>query len=175
MSMTPNSPSRVRAALRRQQATELRAAGNSYKAIAAQVGVSVRRVRQYLDKTMRALHEKAVRDVEVVIGLELQRLDELHRALWTRAVTGDVKAALAILKIGERRSRLLGLDAPTRLKLTEEDHRSPEEVRAEALRMGISVAPLEDLEPVTYPPAPPSLSAPLDYVPGVTERRPGLN
>lgn len=42
--------------------------------------------------------------------LELTRLDALQTALWEKAMNGDVKAALGVLRIIERRSRLLGLD-----------------------------------------------------------------
>lgn len=44
--------------------------------------------------------------------LELLRLDELQSGLWDRAVSGDVKAVNAVLRIIEQRSRLLGLDRP---------------------------------------------------------------
>lgn len=40
--------------------------------------------------------------------LELTRLDALQVGLWDRAVSGDVKAVNAVLRIIEQRSRLLG-------------------------------------------------------------------
>src|SRR5262249_7331072 len=49
-----------------------------------------------------------------VRALELSRLDELHRALWPLGLRGDLQAIDRLLKIAERRARLLGLDAPTK-------------------------------------------------------------
>jgi hypothetical protein len=44
--------------------------------------------------------------------LEVQRLDALKAGLWERATSGDVKAVLAVLRVVQQRSRLLGLDKP---------------------------------------------------------------
>ena len=47
--------------------------------------------------------------------LELTRLDAPEVGLWDKAVSGDVKAVNAVLRIIEQRSRLLGLDKPAAL------------------------------------------------------------
>jgi hypothetical protein len=46
---------------------------------------------------------------------ELDRLDAMLRACWSKAIGGDMKAVDRVLKISERRSKLLGLDAPERV------------------------------------------------------------
>ena len=47
-------------------------------------------------------------------ALELERLDRLHEALWPRAIGGDDAALDRLLRVIDRRVRLLGLDAPAR-------------------------------------------------------------
>ena len=47
-------------------------------------------------------------------ALEQVRLDALQFALWARAEQGDLVAVDCVLKIMERRARLLGLDATKR-------------------------------------------------------------
>jgi hypothetical protein len=47
-------------------------------------------------------------------ALEALRLDQMQAALWQQATDGDVRAIDRILRIMERRARLLGLDEPER-------------------------------------------------------------
>ena len=44
--------------------------------------------------------------------LEGDRLDALMRALWPRAISGDVKAVRAVLSVMDRRAKLFGLNQP---------------------------------------------------------------
>jgi hypothetical protein len=48
--------------------------------------------------------------------LELLRLDEYHEKLRPKVEKGDVQAIMACIKIQDRRSKYLGLDAPTEIK-----------------------------------------------------------
>jgi hypothetical protein len=127
---------RVDAAERDAAALELRAVGLSFREVGRQLGCSSttahRRVVRGLDRTLR---EPADR----VRALELHRLDQLQAAatatLRTRHVLvqggrvvldpasgnpyvdhGPTLAAIAaLLRIAERRAKLLGLDAPARV------------------------------------------------------------
>ncbi|GIW60673.1 MAG: hypothetical protein KatS3mg087_1739 [Patescibacteria group bacterium] len=49
--------------------------------------------------------------IEERLRLHLLRLDGLWRALWSRASAGEISAVLGCLRVLERESRLLGLDA----------------------------------------------------------------
>lgn len=49
---------------------------------------------------------------------ELSRLDRLQQAHWMNALRGDHRSTDMCLKIIDRRSRLLGLDAPQRVEAT---------------------------------------------------------
>lgn len=55
---------------------------------------------------------------EDVRELEVQRLDELLLSMWPQAKKGNQGAVDRVLRIMERRARLLGLDAPTRADVT---------------------------------------------------------
>lgn len=76
-------------------------------------------VKRELDKLHNEIGENAVE----VLELELQRLDDLLKGLWPLAARSnpDTKAVDRVLKIMERRARLLGLDAPDRHEVTGED------------------------------------------------------
>ena len=106
---SPTNPHRTEAAVKAEQATNMRAAGKSLVEIAREVG--------YADKSSahRAIsrHLIAMKSTPVVTEmreLELARLDRLHAAHWTFGLAGDMKSAELILKISARRSALLGLD-----------------------------------------------------------------
>jgi len=43
---------------------------------------------------------------------ELERIDQLERVYWVKAIQGDYRAAELCMKFKERRARMLGLDAP---------------------------------------------------------------
>jgi len=49
--------------------------------------------------------------------LEAQKLDDLAEKYFMAACAGDIKAAEFLLDISERRSKLLGLDAPIQTQM----------------------------------------------------------
>jgi hypothetical protein len=55
-----------------------------------------------------------------VIAVETVRLDRALNAIWDKVLAGDRGAINTMLKIMERRTRLLGLDAPHAVDLTSE-------------------------------------------------------
>jgi len=58
----------------------------------------------------KALREQTAEAVADLRDLENARLDALQHALWDAAMTGDVRAATAIVKIVQARVRLNGLE-----------------------------------------------------------------
>ena len=54
----------------------------------------------------------------MVLALELERLDALTLAAWPRARAGDDRAIRVVLRIMQRRAKLLGLDAPLKSATT---------------------------------------------------------
>lgn len=50
-----------------------------------------------------------------VVMLESQRLDEMTRSLWPKVVAGRERAIELVLKIQERRAKMLGIDSATQV------------------------------------------------------------
>lgn len=94
------------------QVVNLRRQGHTWDQIAQIVG--------YKDPSgahsayMRASARVVAEDVEAIRQIETQRLDMLQSAYWIQAMSGDVPSGLQVLRIMERRSKLLGLDQPVR-------------------------------------------------------------
>lgn len=105
-----------RIATRRVQALDLRKAGRSYREIAARLKVDVSTAWDDVQAEMEALRGLATTQAEAVKELELQRLDRLLAKLEAHGLKrGDHRAVSAAVRISERRAKLLGLDAPTKL------------------------------------------------------------
>ena len=102
-----------------RQVLELKRSGATWDAIAQVVGYSngSGAFKAYQRAMVRTLQQPAdeLRDAEV------DRLDRLQRAYWFEAI-GDKntppvhKSAEIVLKIIDRRAKLLGLDAPTKIQ-----------------------------------------------------------
>ena len=99
---------RAVAAHRRAQVVELATTTDlTYDQIASRVGYAHRgNVSRAL---WQALNERTTEAVDEMRALELHRLDRLQQALWEDAVSGDVRAVDAVLRIIDRRVKLLGL------------------------------------------------------------------
>jgi hypothetical protein len=92
---------------RKARAVELAINGACYGAIAAEVGYSHRGTAY--KAVHKALAERVTEGVDELRRLELDRLDVLQAALWPQAMAGDTAAACVVLRIIERRAKLLGL------------------------------------------------------------------
>lgn len=91
----------------RAEALGLRRAGLSYRQIGERMSLSHGRAHSLVMEALDTLvHEEAT----ALRDLEASRLDMMQAAVWSRAVTGDLRAIDTALRISARRSRLLGLD-----------------------------------------------------------------
>jgi orotate phosphoribosyltransferase-like protein len=96
------------AAARRVRAVELKTAGYTYAQVADELGYSSRGTAyNIVAKALREQTTEAVADLRV---LENARLDALQVALWDAAMTGDISAVVAVVKIVKARVRLNGLE-----------------------------------------------------------------
>ena len=87
---------------------ELRRAGLTYDVIAEQVGLSNKSLAyKYVQSALKRTLQEPADDLR---NLEVDRLDRLQTALWANAMRGDNHSVDRILRIAERRARLLGLD-----------------------------------------------------------------
>jgi DNA-binding CsgD family transcriptional regulator len=110
----PNQRQQSDAALaeRDEQIWQLRLRGHSLRQIGSQVGLAASSVLATLERGYR---ERVHPKVDEARALELERLDDWLCKLQPGIEQGDDKAITTALRISDRRSKLLGLDAPTRV------------------------------------------------------------
>ncbi len=134
MSGGAGSAFKIKLANRRRLALELRKGGVSYRDIADAIrkelnlehygaGLAHRDVMTELDEIKKTCSETA----EKVRDMELQRLDELTHLLWEKVQAQDYQAVDRLLRVMDRRAKLLGLDAPTHQVVTGEEGGRPVE------------------------------------------------
>jgi hypothetical protein len=111
----------INARQRELKALEMRMAGQpSYDLIAQALGYKGR--SSAYRAVMRALDRREQEPAERVRSLELQRLERLLLTYWKRATRQqlpDLSAAKLCLDILARRARMLGLDAPVKVDITD--------------------------------------------------------
>lgn len=112
------------AAERRVKALELRKAALPYRVIAQQLNVSESQAHRDVMGALKALAKLEREGAKEVRQLELERVDSLMSALWTRArgrrvqhadgtqedIPPDLAAMDRLMKLMERRVKLLGID-----------------------------------------------------------------
>ena len=96
------------------ECVRLRRAGLTLDEIAIRVGYSSPASVHY---ALKRINERISReDVEEIRNLESERLDLLQAANWDNAMQGNVPAGALVLRVMERRAKLLGLDMPIRVQ-----------------------------------------------------------
>lgn len=109
-----NSQRELEALPKQLQALELRKAGQSYTAIAQALGYRAR-VGAY-KAVMAALKKTLQEPADELRKVEVERLDDMLGEMWEKR---DRPLYIdRILKIMERRAKLLGLDAPIKQDVT---------------------------------------------------------
>lgn len=116
-----NSAQRAQGAKSREQALDLRRAGLSYQRIGEKMGISLARAHQLVTKAMESTHAAITAGADQLRAEEIARLDGMLEKLWPKARRGEVSAVDRVLKIGERRAKLLGIEAPVRIETTGKD------------------------------------------------------
>lgn len=101
------------------RAYQLRATGTSWWDIAEELGVSegqaARLVADQINTAARLVDDGAKRNL---LALEVDRLDQIQRSLWDRAIGGDLRAVDAVLRIITTRAKILGLENATAATVT---------------------------------------------------------
>ncbi len=123
----PGQPRMVAGKAREAQAVQLRMAGATYKEIADQLNY---RGRQGAFEAVRRALVADQDAVDEARDMELMRLDRLLRAVWTKAVGGDLQAVDRALKISDARAKLLGMYRPMKIDITDR-------LREDAQRLGL--------------------------------------
>jgi len=116
MSESKTSQRRLEAAENQRKALELRKAGVTFASIAETLGY--RGPSGAYRAVMSALRKTLQEPADEVRKMEAERLDALLLALWAQAKSGNQGAVDRVLRVMERRAKLLGLDMPTRADIT---------------------------------------------------------
>jgi uncharacterized protein YicC (UPF0701 family) len=93
---------------------ELRRSGITFDVIAEEVGYAS--ASGAYNAFVRSLKRTLQVPADEVRQIEIDRLDKLQQAMWPQAMEGHPAAIDRIIRIMERRAKLLGLDAPTKLQ-----------------------------------------------------------
>ena len=125
--MSVNRFAALRATARRSRVMELRKAGASYREIAERTHASVRTVWRDVGLELKRLTEETRATTETFRAMEMQRLDRLQLSHWPDAIgfvdkngqahPASVESAGIVLRIMDRRARLLGLDSPQQVEV----------------------------------------------------------
>lgn len=135
---------------RRPKALQLRIEGDTYRAIGAKLGVSEATAYQDVKRSLRELNERQAELADELRRLEIERLDDLyneaHKVLVAvhpfvsngrlfDELTDDGPKLAAIdrmLKVMDRRAKLLGLDAPVKQEQSGTTHITVEYVDSDS-------------------------------------------
>lgn len=98
---------------REQEVVKLRRGGLTWDLIGERVGLSISGAHKAYE---RALARAVAEDVEAIRQLETERLDLAQSAIWGKVLQGDNPSIQSLIRIMERRAKLLGLDQPTRIQ-----------------------------------------------------------
>jgi hypothetical protein len=123
MSESKTSIRRLKGHEKKLEALQLRKSGESFASIAKKLGYASS-AGSY-KAVMTALIDTLQEPADELRDLELQRLDEMQLGLWPLAENGNLGAVDKVLKIMERRAKLLGLDAPQKIAPTTPDGENP--------------------------------------------------
>lgn len=140
---TPVSVAKATAAHERLTALNARRSGATFEEIAEQMGLPVKRVQRILQDALADARQQAGEVITELRAMEVSRLDALQASVWNAATSGNLFAVDRVLKIMERRAKLLGLDAqPER----DSDRATPEEIARlaqEAIQQAMATSAIE--------------------------------
>jgi len=117
---------------------ELRQMGITFDVIAEEAGYASpgSAYNAYKRALLRTLQEPA----DQIREFETARLDRLISGVWEKALNGEIPAIMAVLKILERRAKLLGLDAPSKVQQEVTIFEGGSEIDAEVRRLAYLIA-----------------------------------
>ena len=136
----------------------LRKMGYDAQRISDELDIPLDRVSNIIKSALKKLTKEMKGAAEEIRCLELSRLDEMQTAIWQDCMDGKLTAIDRVLKIMERRSKLVGLDAPERLNIKtdikiEQMNEAKDRLMSKILDM-VPEDEAEEPEPVMVLPAP---------------------
>ena len=137
----PAHKNKLAAQLRERQALDLRLKGCDYGEIGRKLKISGAGAYKILMRVLDRWKEEFAETVPQVRQMELQRCDVMLKALEKGVRRGDTKSIQTALKVGERRARLLGLDAPVKVNPMDDEGRTMDLVAFRAIVLAAEVIP----------------------------------
>lgn len=116
-----NSSAKATKLERQRQALEYRRMAFGYAEIAERIGISTTQAFRLVREAMQDARTQIEAEASEMKAEEISRLDGMMRGLWPDARKGQHGAVDRVLKIMERRAKLLGLDAPVKLAQTNKE------------------------------------------------------
>jgi hypothetical protein len=110
-----NRPPKPEVLAKEAEVVKLRRGGLTWDLIAKQVGYSHASSAQ--DAYVRASQRIVRDDIEAIRKVEEDRLDIAQASIWSKVLQGEIASVLALIRIQERRAKLLGLDQPIRQQI----------------------------------------------------------
>jgi hypothetical protein len=123
----------------------MKAKGQNYTEIGVALGISKQGAARVVKRAYLKLSKEATESATDARTLDLHRLEQLHEAIWDKAMQagkGQMGAVDRVLKLMERRSRLMGLDAPTKMEFDNRGSGERADYTEEALQQIIDDATL---------------------------------
>ena len=113
LKLVTDEQAEIEARKRDARVFELRIQGFTFEQIASEVGYQG--ASGAWQAYQRVKGSQIFESVEEARQLELMRLDEMQFAIWDRVINGELSALSCVLKIMDRRAKLLGLDKPEKV------------------------------------------------------------
>jgi hypothetical protein len=139
-----SSAARLREADKRDDLVRRVLAGMTVRAAAASLEINEKTAQSWYVDALRQAYDDGKGNREEALGRELATLDLLQRALMPQALRGHVRSAEVVLSVMDRRSKYLGLDEATRVRV---EYDAVENALAEVVQVleGEIVAQVEPL------------------------------
>jgi len=125
MSRSKTSKERMTAAERRPKVVSMRKAGYGQREIADQLGIAVSTVCKDLQFALEEYGAATAREVSEMRALDNARIEEMIKAIWLKAKSGQVTAIDRVVKLLERRAKLNGLDGVVKVAPTDPTGENP--------------------------------------------------
>jgi len=119
----------VETAERDEQILALRRRCWSYRRIASALGISKNTALRVVHAYLAEIASETKCNAELLRSAEIDRIDSCIAAVWDQVEQGHLGAVDRVVRLGERRAKLLGLDMPTKIAPTtpegDEPYRAP--------------------------------------------------
>lgn len=111
-----NNRNKLSKAQRKAEVIDLYLSGLKYRDIHEKTGYSIGVISKYVNEALDESNLSISEGTRKLKNRQLMKLERLMTPFWGKAMEGDVQACMMCLRIMERESSLLGLDAPFRIE-----------------------------------------------------------